>query len=92
MLESGFIREVRFSNWLTNVVMVKKSPTKWRICEDYTDLNKVCPKILTPPDLSRIMDDTIAHELLSFMDALAGYNQIKIYRPDEKKTTFMTDQ
>ena len=44
MLEVDFIKEVFYPNWLTNVVMVKKSNDKWRMCVDFTDLNKTCPK------------------------------------------------
>ena len=42
--EVGLIREVYYSKWLANVVMVKKANGKWRICIDFTDLNKACPK------------------------------------------------
>nr|KYP47276.1 hypothetical protein KK1_031068 [Cajanus cajan] len=44
MLNVGFIREVRYTTWLANVVLVKKNSGKWRMCVDYTDLNKACPK------------------------------------------------
>ena len=39
-----FIREVYYPDWLTNVVMVKKANSKWRMCVDFNDLNKACPK------------------------------------------------
>ena len=39
-----FIREVYYPDWLANVVMVKKANGKWRMCVDFTDLNKVYPK------------------------------------------------
>ena len=42
--EAGFIREVYYPDWLANVVMVKKANGKWRMCVDFTDLNKACPK------------------------------------------------
>ena len=45
--EVGFIKEVYYLNWLGNVVMVKKANGKWRMCVDFTDLNKACPKIAT---------------------------------------------
>ena len=47
LLDVGFIHEV-YSTWLSNVIMVKKSNRKWRMCVDYTNLNKVCQSILTP--------------------------------------------
>jgi hypothetical protein len=40
LLDAGFIREVQYPSWLTNVVMVKKKNDKWRICTDFTDQNK----------------------------------------------------
>ena len=44
LLVAGHIREVQYPEWLANVVMVKKSNGKWRMCVDFTDLNKACPK------------------------------------------------
>ena len=70
LLEVDFIREVVYLDWLANVVMVKKSNDKWRICVDFTNLNNACPKDSFP--LSRIdqlVDSTAGHKLLSFMDA-----------------------
>ena len=43
LLTAGFIREVYYLDWLTNVVLVKKANGKWRMCVDFTDLNKTCP-------------------------------------------------
>ena len=77
---------------VANVVMVKKTNGKWRICVDYTDLNKASPKDYFP--LSRIdqlVDTTAGHELMHFMDAYSGYNQIQMHEPDKIKTTFLTD-
>ena len=44
LLISRFIREVYYQKWLANVVMVKKSNGKWRMCVDFIDLNNTCPK------------------------------------------------
>ena len=44
LLTANFIKEVFYPDWLANLVMVKKNTGKWRICVDFTDLNKVCPK------------------------------------------------
>lgn len=75
----GFIKEVRYPKWLANIVVVRKSPTKWRMYRDYIDLNKACSKDLYPlPDLNKTMDVTTGHELLSFIDAFSGHNQIKM--------------
>ncbi|XP_072076564.1 uncharacterized protein [Arachis hypogaea] len=93
LLDAGFIRELRFSSWLANVVMVKKSSEKWCISVDFTDLNKACPKDSYPlSNIDRLVDDTSGYQLLSFMDAYSGYNQIQMHPDDEDKTTFVTDQ
>ena len=64
------MREMHYPEWLANVVMVKKSNRKWRICIDYTDLNKACPKdSFLIPRIGQLVDVTTGHELLSFMDA-----------------------
>ena len=44
LLEAGFIREIKYPEWLANVVVVLKKGGKWRVCVDYTDLNEACPK------------------------------------------------
>ena len=44
LLTAGFILEVYYPKWLTNVIMVKKSNGKWRMCVDFMDLNNACPK------------------------------------------------
>ena len=79
LLEAGFIREVYYPDWLANVVMVKKANGKWRICVDFTDLNRACSKDNYPlPLIDTMVDSTASHELLSFMDAFSRYNQIKM--------------
>nr|KYP39431.1 Transposon Ty3-I Gag-Pol polyprotein [Cajanus cajan] len=70
LLQAGFIREVKYSTWLANVVMVKKVNGKWRMCTDYTDLNKACPKDAYPlPHIDALVDGAAGHQRLSFLDA-----------------------
>ena len=91
--EASFIREVYYLNWLVNVVMVKKASGKWRMCMDFTDLNKVCPKDSYPlPRVDVLVDSTARHQLLSFMDAFSGYNQIQMHEDDQEKISFVTSQ
>ena len=73
--------------------MVKKSNGKWRMCIDFTDLNRACPKDSYPlPRIDTLVDSTTRHELLNFMDAFSGYNQIKMKEEDQEKTSFVTSQ
>ncbi|KAI5355346.1 hypothetical protein L3X38_008241 [Prunus dulcis] len=89
----GFIREATYPVWLANSVMVRKSSGGWRMCQDYTDLNKACPKDSFPlPRIDQLVDATAGHELLSFMDAYSGYNQIFMHPPDSEHTAFITDK
>ena len=82
-----------YPNWLANLILVKKANGKWRMCVDFTDLNKACPKDSFPlPMIDQLMDSTAGHKLLTFMDAFSGYNQIKMAEEDQEKTAFITSQ
>ena len=84
LLQAGAIREVEYPEWLANVVLVKKENDKWRLCIDFTDINRACPKDSFPlPQIELAIDATAGHELLSFMDAFSGYNQISM-DPDDQ--------
>lgn len=92
LLDTNFIWEVHYLEWLSNVVLVTKVNEKWRVCVDFMDLNKVCPKNNFPlPRIDTLVNSTIKHELLSFMDAFSGYNQIRMYGLDQKRTSFIID-
>ncbi|GAU32568.1 hypothetical protein TSUD_218260 [Trifolium subterraneum] len=92
LLEANFISEAKYTTWLSNVVIVKKSNGKWRMCVDYTDLNRACPKDAYPlPCIDRLVDNSSGFKLLSFLDAYSGYNQIPMVVADRTKTAFMTE-
>ena len=75
------------------MVLVKKANGKWRLCIDFTDVNQACQKDSFPlPRIDLIVDATAGHELLSFMEAFSGYNQIKMDPNDQEKTSFVTGQ
>jgi len=59
LLATGFIKEVYHLEWLTNPVLVRKKNKEWRICVDYTDLNKHCPKDpFSLPRIDEVIDST----------------------------------
>jgi hypothetical protein len=71
----------------------KKNTGKWRMCVDFTDLNKACPKDSFPlPRIDQLVDSTAGHKLLTFMDAFSGYNQIVMDENDQEKTSFITSR
>ena len=75
---AGHIIELAYTKWVCNPVMVEKKtegPDKvWRMCIDYTDLNRVTPKDPFPlPNIDHLVDSTAGCGLLSLMDASQGY-------------------
>ena len=75
------------------MVLVKKENGKWRLCIDFTDVNQGCPEDSFPlPRIDLIVDATTSHELLSFIDAFSGYNQIRMDPNNQEKTSFVTRQ
>jgi hypothetical protein len=92
LLAAGFIREVFHPEWLANRVLVrKKNSNEWRMCVDYTDLNKHCPKDpFGLPRIDQVSDSTAGCDLLCFLDCYSGYHQIAIKEEDQEKTALIT--
>ena len=90
LLSVGFIREVKYPEWLANVVVVPKKGGKWRVCVDYTDLNEACLKDSFPlPLIDQIVVASTRHGMLSFLDVFFGNHQIPMHSPDVENTTFI---
>ena len=88
-MKVGFIKPVHQVEWIANVVPVPKKDGKVRMCVDFRDPNKACPKDnFTLPHIDVLVDNTTDNALMSFMDGFSGYNQIKIAPKDMAKTTF----
>jgi hypothetical protein len=90
-LDAGFIREVQYPSWLANVILVKKKNGKWRMCTDFTDLNKCCPKddfLLSRID--EVVESAAGYETMALLDCFSGYHQIWLRKEDEEKTSFIT--
>ena len=91
LLQEKAIREVEYPEWLSNVVLVKKANGKWRLCIDFTDINRACLKDSFPlPRIDLIVDATAGHELLNFIDAFSGYNQISMDPRYQEKTSHLS--
>jgi hypothetical protein len=91
LLAARFIKEVYHPEWLANPVLVRKKNKEWRMCVDYTDLNKHCPKDpFGLPRIDQVVDSTAGCKLLSFLDCYSGYHQISLKEEDQIKTSFIT--
>jgi hypothetical protein len=91
-MAAGFIREILHLDWLANPVLVqKKNTAEWRMCVDYTDLNKHYSKDpFGLPRIDQIVDSTAGSALLSFLDCYSGYHHIALKEDDQSKTSFIT--
>ena len=83
---------VEYPEWLVNVVPIPKKDGKVRVCVDYRDLNKASPKDDFPlPHIDMLVDSTVGHSMLSFMDGFSRYNKILMALEDKEKTSFITE-
>jgi hypothetical protein len=90
LLKAGFIYPIHLTEWVSNPVPVDKKQGTIRVCTDFRDLNKACPKENYPtPFIDQIIDECAGCEAFSFMDGFSGYNQIQIKPEDQHKTTFI---
>jgi len=92
LLSVGHIRKIQYPEWLANVVLVKKANGNWRMCVDFTDLNKACLKVsYLLPSFDSLVDSALGCRFLSVLDAFSGYSQIRMHPRDESRTAFMTE-
>jgi hypothetical protein len=91
LLEAKFIEPIAYPTWLANVVMVQKKNRKWRMCINFTNLNKACPKDNFPlPRIDKIVDFVASCEVMSLLDCFSGYHQIYMKEEDKGNTSFIT--
>jgi hypothetical protein len=86
LLDANVIREVKYSEWLANVVLVSKKNCKMRMCIDFIDLNKACKKYPFP--LLRIdtfVDKAAGCKCFSLLDCFLGYHQIWLNKKTRKR-------
>jgi hypothetical protein len=91
LLAAKFIKEVIHPEWVANPVLVRKKNNEWRMCVDYTNLNKHCPKDhFGLPRIDQVVDSMAGCVLLCFLDCYSGYHQIALKEEDQIKTAFIT--
>ncbi|GKA76184.1 reverse transcriptase domain-containing protein [Tanacetum coccineum] len=84
---------MHYHDWISNPVMVKKHGGSWRMCIDFTDLNKSCPKDCYPlPEIDWKVESVYGYPFKCFLDAYKGYHQIQMAEEDEEKIAFHTNQ
>jgi hypothetical protein len=89
LLDANVIKEVKYLDWLANVVLVPKKNGKMRRCTDFTDLNKACNKDPFPlPRIDTSVDKLAACKRFSLLDYFSRYHQIWLKKEDQEKTSF----
>ena len=90
LLKAGFIYPIPLTEWVSNPIPVDKNQGAIRICTDFRDLNRACPKDNFPTSfIDHILDECAGSEVFSFMDRFSGYNQIQIKPEDQHKTALI---
>ena len=90
LLKAGFIYPIALPEWVSNLVPIDKKQGTIRVCTNFRDLNKACPKDNYPmPFIDQIIDACVGSELFSFMYGFSGYNQIQIKPEDQHKIDFI---
>ncbi|GKD91820.1 reverse transcriptase domain-containing protein [Tanacetum coccineum] len=93
LVAAGIMKEVHYHSWLSNPVMVKKHDGRWRMCVDFKDMSKACPKDSYPlPEIDWKVESLCGFPFKCFLDVYTGYHKIKMAKEDEEKTSFITSQ
>jgi hypothetical protein len=91
MLEAMIIIPLRYSEWIANLLPVRKKNGEIRLCVDFKNLNKCSRKDNYPfPKMEHILQKVSGASVMSFIDGFSGYNQIEFHPDDKEKTTFTT--
>jgi hypothetical protein len=91
LLKAGIIFLVKYSEWVSNLVPIRKTTGQIRLCIDFHALNMASIKYHFPlPNMEMILHQFAWSQMMSLLDGFSGYNQIKVKREDKDKTTFIT--
>eukprot|EP00253_Pinus_taeda_P006472 PITA_06472 len=87
----GIIVPIQFSDWISNLVPVRKKTSEIRLCIDFRNLNKVSLKDNYPlAKMDHILQRVVGASRMSLLDGYSGYNQILVHEDDRDKTAFTT--
>jgi hypothetical protein len=90
LIKADFIYPMALTDWVSNLVPIDKKQGTIRVCVDYRDINKACPKDNFPiPFIDQIVDNCTGSEIFSLMNGFSRYNQINIVHEDQHKTAFI---
>jgi hypothetical protein len=90
LLEANFIRPCRYTESVSNIVLVEKESVKLRVCIDFCNLNRATPKDeYHMPIADMLINNASGNRVISFLDGNVGYNQIFMAEKDVSKTTFI---
>jgi hypothetical protein len=89
--KAGIIYPIRHSDWLSNLVIVRKNTREIRMCVDFRDLNKESIKDNFPfPNMEFLLQQVIGSDCMYMLDGFSRYNQVLVAEEDREKTTFIT--
>jgi ribonuclease HI len=91
LLDAKIIVPLRYSDWVANLVPVRKKNGEIRLCVDFRNLNKSSLKDNYPlPKMDHVLEKVVGATRMSMIDGFSGYNQIVVSEPDKEKTAFTT--
>ena len=92
LLDARIIFKVRHSEWVSNLVPVRKKSGEIRLCVDFRNLNRASDKDNYPvPPMEQLLQMVSGSELFSLLDGFSSYNQVLVAKEDRLKTTFRTN-
>jgi hypothetical protein len=91
LLDAKIIVPLRYSEWVANLVPVRKKNGEIRLCVDFRNLNRSSLKDNYPlPKMDHVLEKVVGANRMSMIDGFSGYNQIAVHQDDKEKTVFTT--
>jgi hypothetical protein len=91
MVDVGIIAPIKYSSWMSNLVVVQKKTGDIHLCVDFRNLNQLSLKDKYPlPNMEHLLQRVTGAGMMSMLDGFSRYNQVLIKREDQLKTTFTT--